>query len=339
MLLSKSLLYIGNKLTIHGNTATSIDTLGKLLEDEGFKVYYASSKKNKTLRLFDMILTCLQKVNKVDYVFIDVYSTQNFWFALITSQICRIFNCKYIAKLHGGNLPNRLEKNPYLSDLIFKNAYKITAPSEYLMSFFTEKYSSNLIYIPNTIEIENYNFLNRKIDCPKLLWVRSLATIYNPKMAIQVFSEIKKEYPNAILTMVGPDKNNLLESLISYSTDLNVEVNFTGLLSKEEWITLSESYNIFINTTHFDNTPVSLIEAMALGLPVISTNVGGIPYLIDNNLNGLLVDDDNVEQMVDAIKKITNDTLLKDKIALNARKKVEKFNWDIVKKEWIEILN
>ena len=333
-----SILYIGNKLSKHGNTATSIDTLGALLEKEGFNVFYSSSKINKFSRLIDMIWSTTTKSSKVDYVLIDVYSTQNFWFAFIISQLCRILNKKYIAKLHGGNLPNRLKNDPYLCDLIFKNAYKVSAPSEYLYEFFKLKYSKNLIYIPNTIEIENYKFLDRKVESPKLLWVRSLAEIYNPRMAVKVFSALKKEYPDAILTMVGPDKNDLLKELSAFAKSLNIEINFTGLLTKEVWIKLSKEYNIFINTTHFDNTPVSLIEAMSLGLPVVSTNVGGIPFLIENNKNGLLVDDDDVNGMVKGIKRIVEDNELKNKLVLNARTKVELFDWNLVKHKWFEIL-
>ena len=165
----KNLLYIGNKLAIHGNTATSIETLGSFLESEGYHLIYASSKKNKIARLLDMIFCTLKSYKKVDYVLIDVYSTQNFWYAVIISQLCRVMNLKYIAKFHGGDLPNRLLKSPIMCDFIFKNAFKITAPSQYLMIAFQSKYSSNLIYIPNTFEIVKYDFLNREIQPTKII--------------------------------------------------------------------------------------------------------------------------------------------------------------------------
>lgn len=334
----KHLLYIGNKLAVHGNTATSIETLGSFLELEGYHLTYASSKKNKIARLLDMVFVTIQSSKKIDYVLIDVYSTQNFWYAVLISQLCRILNLKYIAKLHGGALPNRLKLSPLLCDLIFKNAYKITAPSKYLLEVFQLKYSSNLIYIPNTLEIAKYEFLNREIQHPKLLWVRSFSKIYNPKMAITVFSELKKEFPNAELCMVGPDKENLIEECKAYATSLNVAVTFSGKLSKEEWITLSKNYTVFINTTHFDNTPVSVIEGMALGLPVVSTNVGGIPFLLEANKNALLVNDNDVEAMVDAIKLLVTDVNLASTIVQNARDYVEEFDWEKVKYKWFEIL-
>ncbi len=334
----KQLLYIGNKLSKHGNTATSIETLGGFLEMEDYKVYYASSKKNKIIRFLEMIFTTIWYSKKVNYVLIDTYSTQNFYYALVISQLCRVFNVKYIAKLHGGDLPNRLLKSPFFSNLIFKNAYKISAPSNYLMKAFEVKYAENLIYIPNTIEIEKYAFLKREYTYPKLLWVRSFSKIYNPKMAIDVLFNLKKIFPKVVLTMVGPDKENLIEDCKKYASELDVEVNFTGKLAKEEWVNLSKEYNIFINTTHFDNTPISVIEAMALGLPVVSTNVGGIPYLLNHRKNGLLVGDSDVKGMTSEIVEILNNEILRDNITINARSTVESFDWTVIKQKWFEIL-
>lgn len=334
----KQLLYIGNKLSKHGNTATSIETLGSFLEVEGFKVFYASSKKNKVLRFLDMFFSTIWFSKKVDYVLIDTYSTQNFYYALITSQLCRILNVKYIAKLHGGDLPNRLQKSPFLCELLFINAYKISAPSAYLMKAFEVKYSENLIYIPNTIEIDKYNFLKREFNSPKLLWVRSFSKIYNPKMAIDVLYNLKKDFPNATLAMVGPDKENLIDDCKKHASELNVDVKFTGKLTKEEWVALSKDYNVFINTTHFDNTPISVIEAMALGLPIVSTNVGGIPFLLTDNENGLLVGDSDVDGMTNAILEIFNNEILREKITINARNTVESFDWNVIKQKWFEIL-
>lgn len=334
----RKLLYIGNKLSIHGVNATSIETLGVFLEQDGWHVYYASSKKNKLIRLLDMVYKTLIYSRKVDYVLIDTYSTQNFYYALIISQLCRLLKVKYIAKLHGGDLPNRLNKTPLLCDLIFKNAYCISAPSNYLLKFFKIKYSDKLKYIPNTVDIANYQFNKRDFSAPKLLWVRSFSSIYNPMMAINVAIELKKTYPNVTLCMVGPDKENLIPKCQELAKNNAIDVLFTGKLTKEAWCDLAKNYNIFINTTHFDNTPISVIEAMALGLPVVSTNVGGMPDLITHNQNGLLIDDNDVIAMKNSIVELCNNPELCETIVVNARYYVEQFDWEIVKKDWQEIL-
>lgn len=336
--MKKSLLYIGNKLSGHNATVTSIETLGLLLEKEGFQVFYASSKRNKIFRLLEMIFRTIQYRNQVEYVLIDTYSTYNFWYAFIISQLCRFFSLKYIPKLHGGDLPNRLERSPILSRMIFKYAHKNVAPSDYLLEAFKNRGYADLICIPNTIEIQNYTFKHRKECKPKLLWVRSLSEIYNPEMALKVFFEIKKKFPKGRLCMVGPDKDGNKRKLKQLAQQLELDVVFTGKLSKNKWIKLSEQYDIFLNTTHYDNTPISVIEAIALGLPVITTNVGGIPYLLKDKETALLVNDNDVDGMVLAIQELISDNDLKDKLVQNGLNLVQQFDWDLVKNMWLKIL-
>lgn len=337
-MMNKKLLYVGNKLSKHGNTATSVETLGAFLELEGYEIYYASSFKNKVLRLFHMIVATFYYGKKVNYVLIDTYSTQNFWFAYIVARICILLKVPYLAKLHGGELPRRLINSPKACDLLFKNACYITAPSDYLYEAFLPKYADNLLLIPNTIDIGLYNYQPREVKGPYLLWVRSFSKIYNPKMAIDVYAILKREFPTAELCMVGPDKEHLMDKYIAYAKDLELKVTFTGRLAKEDWIQLSKDFDVFINTTHYDNTPVSVIESMALGIPVVSTNVGGVPYLIEDGIDGLLVEDSDVMGMVNAIKKLWNQPELVMQIQTNARKKVERFDWYDVKNYWFALL-
>ena len=337
--MSKSVLYIGNKLSKHGYNKTTIETLGGSFEEEGFVVYYSSSNKNQQLRLLDMILSTIKYARIVDYIIIDTYSTSSFWYAFFCSQIARIFNVKYISILHGGDLPKRLNKNPKLSRMLFKNAFQNVAPSKYLLSEFNKKGFQNVIYIPNSIEIKDYSFKERKVFEPKLLWVRAFSTIYNPKMAVDVLKKLQFHYPNATLTMVGPDKDGSMEATKQHAKELDVNVCFTNRLSKEDWVKLSEDFDFFINTTHFDNTPVSVMEAMALGLPVISTNVGGIPFLVKHNENAILVEANDSHAMTNAILSLINDNAKGFYLVKNARIFVEQMDWDIVKNEWKELLS
>ena len=170
------------------------------------------------------------------------------------------------------------------------------------------------------------------------MYVRAFAKIYNPTMAIEVLKELKNTYPNATLCMVGPDKDGTqadVQQLIK-RYQLHDSVEITGVLSKEDWHKKSEDFDIFINTTNVDNTPVSVIEAMALGLPVVSTNAGGVPYLLSSKKNALLVDPNCVEKMSKYIIDLVQGSY--PHIADNARDLVEKFDWTHVKSNWIKIL-
>ena len=288
--------------------------------------------------MFDMLWTTIRLRNKIDYILIDTYSTSNFWYAFLVSQLARLLKIKYIPMLRGGDLPGRLAKNPGLCNRVFNHAYKNIAPSRYLLEHFQKQGIQNMVYIPNTLDIRNYTFKKREIEQPKLLWVRAFAAIYNPFMAVEVYREIKKQFPEATLCMVGPEKDGMLEKTKELALQYQLDVKFTGKLSKADWIQLSENYNIFINTTHFDNMPVSVMEAMALGLPVVSTNVGGIPFLLEDEKTALLVEDGSTEAMIDAVKKIIENKNLAENLAQNARKKAESFDWQQVKLQWNKIL-
>ena len=332
-----SILYIGNNLSKTTKYITTIDSLSKLLRLEGFLVYTSSKKKSKLLRLIDMCFSVIKLKNKIDYILIDTYSTSSFIYAYCVSQLARLFKIKYIPILHGGNLPERLKKNPKICSHIFNYSYSNVTPSNYLKHEFTLK-GIETILIPNSIEIENYHYKERTTIEPNLLFVRALAEIYNPKMAIQVLSLLKEKYTNAKLCFIGPDKDGSLEIVKNYAIEKGVisSVEFTGVLTKSEWHKKAEDFDIFINTTNIDNTPVSIIEAMALGLPIVSTNVGGLPYLIDQNVNGILVEKGNASQMCIAIGGILNGE--HRVMAKNARKKAELLQWQLIKEKWIKVL-
>ena len=142
--------------------------------------------------------------------------------------------------------------------------------------------------------------------------------------------------------MVGPVKDNRvmeqLKILIS-RLDLQDHVLFSGQLSKIEWTALSKDYDIFINTTDYDNNPVTLLESMALGLPIVSTNVGGVPYLIDDNVTGLLVGAKKSEQMVGKINELISGKIDGYQIARNAREAVSHYDKNEIIKQWCQTIN
>lgn len=335
----KKILYIGNNLSEKTNYNSTLDTLSKLLMLEGFEVKISSNKQNKFLRLLDMCFTLFKNRNQIDVVLIDTFSTKNFYYAFIISQLSRLFKLPYIPILHGGNLPNRLVKSPKMSNQLFQNSIINVSPSKYLKIAF-EALHYKVQLIPNTLEITNYKFKKRKVFKPNLLWVRAFDKTYNPTMAIEVLVKLKGKYSDAKLCMVGPKKDETfsatLELVEQYGLKDSVEI--TGVMAMKEWHKKSEDYDIFINTTNFDNMPVSVIEAMALGLPVVSTNVGGLPYLIENNETGILVKPNNAQQMagsiIDLIETSNNAILIAEK----ARLQVEKYDWSVVKENWLNIL-
>lgn len=335
---SPIILYIGNKLAGHGRTPGSIDTLGKLFEGEGYTVYFSSSRLNKLCRLTDMLAAIWSRRKEVDVVLIDTYSTSAFYFAWLCGLLCTALNVKYIPILHGGNLPNRLKHSPRKCGQLFGNSYKNVTVSPYLYNEL-KAVGLDSELIENSIELQLYAFKHRSSLSPKLLWVRAFHETYHPTMAVRVIKQLAATYPNVHLTMVGPDVDGSMQVCKDLVQELCVEekITFTGKLSKQAWTALAQECDVFINTTNYDNLPVSVIEAMALGMPVVSTNVGGLPYLIEDGVNGLLVEKGDTDAMANAVRDLLEHSPIAEQLSVNARMRAEQFDWNVVKLKWQQL--
>lgn len=334
------ILYVGNKLSEHGYSVTSVETLGPLLQNMGYDVMLVSNKRNETLRMLHITWSIIMNAKSVGLVLIDAYSTRNFYVTIVVAWLCKVLRLRYVPILRGGKMKNRFERSPRLSRFVFGNSHTNVAPSGFLAELLKEKGFQSVL-IPNNIPISNYRFDVRSTMTPRILWVRAFHHIYNPQLAIHALHELVKTNKEARLCMVGPDKDGTMEEcrkLIDFY-QLNNVVEMKGYMEKKDWIELSANYDLFLNTTTEDNTPISVIEAMALGLPVVSTNVGGLPYLLDDLHDALLFDSNDKHQLVYCINKLCNDKEMVHQLSLNARKKVETFDWELISNQWKELID
>ncbi len=335
------LLYIGNKLSAFGSTPTSVEYLGNLLERNQYQVMYAGDKKNKIIRMLNIVKMLVFHRSQYDLILIDVYSTLAFYFAMIGAFIARILNKPYIPILHGGDLPARFAKSPSMIKSLLNQAQVVVSPSNFLYHYFKDAGFSRLHWIANPISVVNYPFMERGKIRPNLLWLRSFHTIYNPVMAIHVLKKVIMKYPSAKLVMIGPDKDGIaLDECKKWVDEYEMadHISILGKLSKQEWIDISSSCDIFINTTNFDNAPVSVIEAMALGFAVVSTNVGGIPFLVKDGHDALLVNANDVDAMIEKIEYLLSNPEITKMISCNARASAMEFDDELVIKKWNQVL-
>lgn len=335
----KRILYIGNNLSNSTFTATYISFFSEVLKQEGYRVRTASNKDNKAIRLADMLYLIWRHRHRTDMVLIDTYGAQNFYYAYSIGKLCQLLRLSYIPILHGGNLPARLKDSPRMSASLFGKSRLNVAPSRFLYNIFREHHFENTLVIPNSITLSQYPYTERTHFGPRLLWVRRFQERYNPMLALQVFGELRKRYSEATFCMVGPEKDGSLAQCRAYAREHGLPVSFTGKLSKQQWAALSVDYDFFINSTNIDNTPISVIEAMALGLPVVSTDVGGMPFLIQHGVDGILVPEKDPAAMLAALCDLIEHQHKAKSIAIAANQKVQAFDWEVVKEQWMGILD
>jgi glycosyltransferase involved in cell wall biosynthesis len=337
--MNKKIVYFGNMTFESRKYFSAMETLVPKLNGY-FQVKAFTKKDNFTLKMFDMIFNFFKYGIRADKIIIDVYSSTYIYGISIIVFLCQLFRKKYILVLHGGNLPNRYNKTPSIIHFLFNKAMFIIAPSQYLKFFFESK-NYKIEYIPNILDIKHYKFKPRVKIRPKLIYVRGFSNIYNPQLAIKVVSILKSEFPNIELIMLGNDSEGNLKELTKMISNLQLEYNvkILGKKTRDEWIAIADNYDIMLSCPNIDNSPVSIIEGMALGLIIVSSNVGGLPFLINDKTDGFLADVDNEMQFVEVIKSLITNNNNINSMQSNARQKAESFDWEYIKPLWLKLLN
>lgn len=329
------LCFVGSML---GRNTGYITTQGQITADlfaaEGYEVVCVSSKINKPARLLDITATLIKNRHRLDLVLLEVYSGLSLIIADLASLLCKIFKLPLIMVLHGGNLPEFIEKYPRWTKRVLRRANSLVAPSPFLAKKIGA-HGFDIKIVPNVVELDLYPYRERTKLGPRLLWMRSFHPIYNPQMAIDVLAELRKSHPNATLIMAGVDKGlePEIKKMVS-EMGLSEKVSFPGFLNAEKKAQIFSEADVFLNTNRADNMPVSVVEACACGLPVVSTNVGGLPFLITDGENGLLVENENAPEMVEAVRSLLENPELAQKISQGGRTLAEHSGWTAVRRGW-----
>lgn len=337
---TKSALLVGNFLSATNTTRSVCEDLADRLSSAGWSVLTTSRKANRLSRLLDMMGTVWRERDRYAAAQVDVFSGAAFTWAEVVCWMLGRIRKPLVLTLHGGNLPAFAERWPGRVRRLLSCAAVVTVPSRYLHEEM-KSYRADLQLLPNPLDVVHYPFRLRSHPRPRLIWLRAFHRTYNPSLIPRLLAELRIEYPSLEVIMIGPDKHDgSLEETRILAAELGVSnrIMFPGGISKREISQWMNKGDIFLNTSQVDNTPISVIEAMACGLCVVSTNVGGIPYLLENNFDALLVPANDPAAMAGAVRRILTVPELAAQLSLNARRKVEQFDWSITLKQWEAVL-
>jgi glycosyltransferase involved in cell wall biosynthesis len=336
---TKAVLHVGNFLSASGYTRQFIEELADRLELSGWFVTRTSKRVFRPARLLDMALNCWLHRSSYGVAHIAVFSGKAFIWAEVAARIIKAAGKPYVLSLHGGNLPSFSRSWPARVKYLLSSASVVIVPSGYLFEHM-RKYRPDLLLVPNPIDVNNYEFRLRGEVEPKLMWVRAFHQIYNPSLAPRVVANLISDFPDIHLTMVGPEKDGSLKKTLKTAADLGVanQLELPGGVAKADIPRWLDKGDIFINTTNIDNTPISVLEAMSSGLCIVSTDVGGLRYLLTHNYNALLVPPDNPVAMAEAVRRILTDPDLAARLSRNARKSVARSDWSLVLPQWESLM-
>jgi glycosyltransferase involved in cell wall biosynthesis len=324
-----------------GRNRGYVTTQGEILSDhfarEGYFVISVSSSPNRYMRLADIVKTMIRCRREIEVLIVQVYGERSFVVEDIASWLGQRFGHRIVMVLRGGTLPDFMNRFPKWSRRVLGRAHALIAPSEFLARAVI-RYGFRARVIPNLVDLSVYPYRHRQRVSPRLFWMRSFYPYYNPAMAVRAFAGIRSKLPEATLIMAGRDMGieNDVRKLVK---DLGVEraVSFPGFLDMESKIRVGNSTDIFLNTNSVDNMPVAVLEACAMGLPVVATNVGGISDLLTDEKTALLVPDNNIELMVEAVYRLVNEPGLAGILSSNGRQLAERACWQKIYPQWKQV--
>lgn len=332
--------FVGPNLSVHpGWVTTQGEILADLFASEGYEVRCTSSVLQPVLRLLDMARTLRSWRGEVDVVSISVFSGRAFFFAELLSRACRTWGLPHVQVLHGGGLPEMATRSPRRLRRALERADAVVSPSPFLARTASELGVEARV-IPNVLDLECYDFKHRiRLSPPlDLLWLRTFHELYHPEGAIDTLAELCRRGVDARLTMAGQDRG--LEAVCRRRAEeagLQERVCFPGFLDMPGKQRELASHDVYLHTNRVDNTPVTVLEAAACGLPVVGTRVGGVPDLLGER--GLLVPVEDPVAAADAVERLLAEPGLVSRCSAQGRELAESCAWPAVREAWMELFS
>lgn len=329
----KKILLIGNYKVGVGGISGQMELLHKCLIACGMESYIFSTSCNMIRRIL-LFPKLIFMGRHYDIFHVHGCSYWGFFPIILASIISKILRKRLIITYHGGDAQRFFSRFKFLAGYFFSNCQGVTVPSGFLKDVFAS-FGISCKVLPNIIE----NFLpfkERNTICANYISMRSLYPLYNISCIIRAFGVVQKNISEAKLTILGdgPERENL-ERLVSSQNIPNI--TFVGRVDNKDIYPYLERNDIFLSSPIIDNMPVSIIEAFSAGLLVISSNVGGIPYLVENRKTGYLFDnDDHMSLAKLMIEAIENQELTQNMIQA-ALIEAHRYRWGNIKNELLKI--
>lgn len=333
------LLVVGNFLSRHGKNQQVCELLTTALQARGWTVVWTSDRLGRAARAIDIMGTIMLRRHDYAVAHVDVFTGLSFRMAEFTCALLGALGKPYAVTLHGGRFPDFARRFPDRVRRFLQKADVVLAPSDYLIEAMTP-YRADIRLIPNPVPVGRYTMRIRDHPQPRLVWLRAFHRSYNPSLAPAVLAQLLPNFPEATLAMVGPDKGDgSYAATLAAADELGVADRLLtpGGVSKDTVPGWLDRGDVFLNTANVDNTPISVLEAMASGLCVVSTDVGGLPYLIEDGSDGLLVPPKDGDAMAHAVTRVLREPGLAPRLSAHARLKAESFDAPVVFSQWEQL--
>jgi glycosyltransferase involved in cell wall biosynthesis len=279
----------------------------------------------------------IRSAHKADILHVFSGSYGNYFLYTAPSLLIgRLFGKKVILHYHGGGARDFFSRYGLFARGFLKLADHILVPSRFLQEVFEEIRVKTLL-VPNILDIDRFPYRERTFFRPRFVVTRHLEPLYDVGCAIRAFTVVKTEYPAAHLTVSGEGSQRAFLEKLAEDLGVKESVTFTGNVPNEDIYALYDDSDIFLNSSLVDNSPLSILEAFASGLPVVTSNAGGISYIVQDGENGMVFPPGDHGAMTDKILMLLANPETGRRLARRAHTEVEKHRWENVKGDLFDI--
>ena len=279
-------------------------------------------------RLLPYLAALWRMVGQVEVVHVMANSGWSWHlFATPAVWVGRLRKVPVVINYRGGEAESFLLRAQSLVRFSMRRVAALIVPSRFLLEIFG-RFSMPAEVVPNIIDLSRFRPRDEvSVNVRHFVVARNLEPLYDNETALRAFHMVGALYPDARLTIAGsgPEAQRLRD--LAAQLGLTDRVSFVGRLDREQMAELYRQADVMINPSLADNMPNSVLEAMASGVPVVSTNVGGVPYIVEDGVTALLVEPGSPKAMADALLRLASDQPLWRNLRDAGLAEVERYTW------------
>jgi len=273
-----------------------------------------------------------------NYDIIHIFSASYVSFVLSPTPailIGKLFRKKLLLNYHSGEAEDHLQRWRRSAVPTIQMVDEVVVPSNYLVHVFST-FGLKCKPIFNLIERDSFQFRERNPLRPLFLSNRNFEVHYGIDKVLKAFSIIQKKIPEASLLVVGDGSQR--DALQQLAKDLDLRhLEFMGRVEHERANEIYASADVFLNASSIDNQPLSILEAFACGLPVVTTGAGGIPYMVEADKNALVVPVGDEEALAASALSLFRDRDLVDRLVSNGLSECRNYEWKTLRSQWLNV--
>jgi len=282
------------------------------------------------------VLSLLLRVYKYDVI--HVFSASYFSFVLAPTPailIGKLYRRKVLLNYHSGEAEDHLRRWRRTAIPTIQLVDSVVVPSEYLVRVFAS-FGLKATAIYNLIDTSKFRFRERVPLRPVFLSNRNLESHYGVDRVLRAFALVQQKLPEASLTIAGDGSQS--RALKTLAEDLGLRnTRFIGQVAPFAIADVYDAADIFMNGSEIDNQPLSILEAFSCGLPVVTTDAGGIPDIVEGGRTGMVVACGDYAELANRAMKLLNDPALTKQIVEQARQECLKYSWEAVRDAWMNV--